>query len=389
MFRDLTFRAQWCEAIIKSSEDAIISKTLDGVVSSWNIKAQNLFGYSEEEIVGRPITLLFPERLKNEETQILQKIYRGESISHFDTIRLHKNGTPIDVSVTISPIRNEEGGVIGISTIIRDIAERKRAEREISRLSSERLALLNARTAELHMTEERLEQRTQELRATLRRLASAERKKSEEERKRLSQELHDEIGQMLTALNFNLEIARRKIQSPDSASALEVAIQISEEIVKSVRHIMYQLRPPQLDEFGLISALRWHIDHLKHSSPLHIILHDKLGKKRLSPDLEMTCFRIVQESITNILRHASATQADIHVMLNASLLDLHIRDDGVGFEAPPDSENSFPAGHFGLRGMRERVIAMNGRFSIVSAPGRGCVIEISIPKDVEQGDHLW
>jgi len=384
MLPDQSFQARWCEAIIASSEDAIISKTLDGIVTSWNAKAQQLFGYSPEEIIGQPVTLLFPPERKDEERQILHRIQRGDTIGHFDTVRLHRDGSRIDVSLCISPIRDEAGKIVGISKIIRDISERKRTEVQIARLSAERLALLDARTAELHLTEEILEQRTRELRATLRQLADAERRRSELERKRLSQDLHDEIGQMLTALSFNLEMARRKVQAGEALAPLTTAIGITEDIVRSVRRIVYQLRPPQLDDFGLVSALRWHLDHLGHSALVGLDFEENLGPARLHPDLEMTCFRIVQESITNILRHASANQVHIRLQRDGERLDLSIRDNGVGF-APPAAGDPFPTGHFGLRGMRERVLGLNGHFTLVSAPGQGCAIAISLPLAVAGG----
>lgn len=119
---------QWLAAIIESSDDAIISKDLDGIIRSWNPGATRLFGYSDEEAIGRPVTILIPPERYDEEPQILAKLRRGERIDHYETVRRHKNGSLVDISLTVSPIRDSDGKIIGASKIARNISERKRAE---------------------------------------------------------------------------------------------------------------------------------------------------------------------------------------------------------------------------------------------------------------------
>jgi PAS domain S-box-containing protein len=114
-------------AIVSSSDDAIISKTLEGIITSWNAGAQRIFGYAAEEAVGRPITILIPSDRQDEESRIIERLRRGKSIHHFETVRLRKDGRQIDVSLTISPIKDADGRIIGVSKIARDITERKRA----------------------------------------------------------------------------------------------------------------------------------------------------------------------------------------------------------------------------------------------------------------------
>jgi len=124
------------KAIVESSDDAIISKTLDGIVTSWNPAAQNMFGYSREEMLGRPLLVLFPPEKSNEEQFILERIQEGETVDHFETIRIHKDGRRVNVSVTISPICDRSGKVIGASKIARDITAQKRAERQLKLTAS-------------------------------------------------------------------------------------------------------------------------------------------------------------------------------------------------------------------------------------------------------------
>jgi PAS domain S-box-containing protein len=126
--RESEARYRTLAAVVESSEDAIVTKDLDAVITSWNRAAQRLFGYAAEEAIGKPITLLIPKDRLNEEPAILERIRRGERVEHFDTIRRRKDGTLIDISLTISPLRNPEGKIIGASKIAREITERRRAE---------------------------------------------------------------------------------------------------------------------------------------------------------------------------------------------------------------------------------------------------------------------
>ncbi|MEK6334741.1 MAG: ATP-binding protein [Acidobacteriota bacterium] len=120
--------APWLSAIIESADDAIISKTLEGIITSWNRGAERIFGYTADEVVGKPVTILIPPDHLDEEPEILGKIKAGERVEHYETVRLRKDGSPIDISLTVSPIRAADGKIIGASKIARDIGERKRAE---------------------------------------------------------------------------------------------------------------------------------------------------------------------------------------------------------------------------------------------------------------------
>jgi PAS domain S-box-containing protein len=121
----------WLKAIIESADDAIISKTLDGIITSWNNGASRIFGYSAEEVIGKPIVILIPPDHQDEEPHILSRIRRGERIEHYETVRVRKDGTLVDISLTVSPIRGADGKIMGASKIARDISERKRAEAQL------------------------------------------------------------------------------------------------------------------------------------------------------------------------------------------------------------------------------------------------------------------
>lgn len=129
--------AQRLAAIVGCSDDAIVSKNLDGIINSWNAGAERLFGYAAEEVIGKPITIIIPPELHHEESEILARLRRGERIDHYETIRRRKDGSLIDISLSVSPLRNRQGKIIGASKIARDISERKRAEERIRLLVRE------------------------------------------------------------------------------------------------------------------------------------------------------------------------------------------------------------------------------------------------------------
>ena len=133
VFRDVTEerRAEharaWLGSIIESSDDAIVSKTLDGIITSWNPGAVRLFGYAPEEIIGKPVTTIISTRAAATEVEVLARLRRGERVDHFETVRLAKSGKRIEISLTVSPVKDEHGQIVGASKIARDISEQKRS----------------------------------------------------------------------------------------------------------------------------------------------------------------------------------------------------------------------------------------------------------------------
>jgi len=144
-------------AVVESSDDAIIGKTLDGTITAWNFGAEKIFGYSSAEAVGKTIGMLLPPERANEESDILARIVRGKSVEHFETVRVRKDGKRIDVSATISPIKDSSGAIVGASKIARDITERKQAEEVIRRLNDELEQRVAERTAQLEAANHELE----------------------------------------------------------------------------------------------------------------------------------------------------------------------------------------------------------------------------------------
>jgi signal transduction histidine kinase len=203
----------------------------------------------------------------------------------------------------------------------------------------------------------------------------------EEERRFLAHELHDELGQSLTALKLRLQLDGRP---PAPVSVLHEtapqALALIDQLIARVRQISVDLRPPLLDEVGLGPALRFYLEGQAALSSVPIVLEFRDGTEgaRLAPDLEIACFRVVQESITNALRHASAHHIQVRIVRDAEHVSLAIRDDGRGFD-PSSLATADLASHLGIVGMRERVRARAGAFHLTSGPGAGTTVEIELP----------
>lgn len=150
-------------SIVNSSDDAIVSKTLDGVIISWNAGAERLFGYTASEAVGQHISLIIPANRRNEETVIIERIKKGEGIEHFDTVRMRKDQTPLDISLTISPVRDASGKIVGVSKVARDITQRKRMERELRESEDRYRTLADALETQVQIRTQELERRNAEL----------------------------------------------------------------------------------------------------------------------------------------------------------------------------------------------------------------------------------
>jgi signal transduction histidine kinase len=258
-----------------------------------------------------------------------------------------------------------------IDFVIRHVEANRRAVTEALVRLQVAAAERAAQEQDLRLAYERLGQLHQKLEAT-----------KEEERRFLSRELHDEFGQTLTALKLRLQLGARATTPPsEAANASTEPIALVDDLISRVRKISVDLRPPLLDEVGLVSALRVYVEGQAAVSGLSIALEaDEPGAgspTRLPPDFEIACFRVVQESITNALRHASARHLKVRIVRSATRMSLSIADDGHGFDLGTLDEAA-ANGHLGVVGMRERVRARGGRFELTSNPGAGTTVDVEL-----------
>ncbi|MHB8486829.1 MAG: PAS domain S-box protein, partial [Candidatus Acidiferrales bacterium] len=248
-------------AIVDSSDDAIISKSLDGVITSWNKSAERLFGYTAEEAIGQHITLIVPPDRLHEEATIIARLKRGERIDHFETIRRCKDGTLLNISLTISPVKDSAGRVIGASKVARDVTERKRTEAALRKSEERARALADKLEAEVRARTEELERRNTDMleqAEQLRSLSNRLMQLQDDERRRIARELHDSVGQDLAALSMCLEGAKRTAKGTPGTAAqkLDEACEIVDKCSSDIRTLSHLLHPPLLEELGLASAIK-------------------------------------------------------------------------------------------------------------------------------------
>jgi len=235
--------------------------------------------------------------------------------------------------------------------------------------------------------EEELRESRERLQALSRQLLAAQ----ENERRRLAHELHDEIGQSLTAISINLEAANATAGEACQAR-LRDALAIVDRALTQVRHLSLDLRPSVLDDLGLEAAVRWCADRQIRLSGLEIRLDSNFGPRRLPAELETTCFRVVQEALTNVVRHAHARRVWIELHWREEV-ELRVRDDGLGFDPGEALRRSAEGSSFGLLGMRERVELLGGTFDLESRPGHGASVRIHFSPSAAmaelEGEGAW
>jgi signal transduction histidine kinase len=222
-----------------------------------------------------------------------------------------------------------------------------------------------------------VEQELKESHRQLRELSSYLENIREEERKHISREIHDELGQQLTLLKMDLLQMSKKLkpEEQEMIEKMKQADQLLAETMRSVRKIATQLRPSILDNLGLVSALEWQSREFEKNFGIRCVFESLLAEPEFTTKQSNALFRIYQEALTNIARHAHATKVDAVLSQDEHRIVLEIRDNGNGFRM----EDMAGKKTLGLKGMRERTLMIDGDFHIESAPGKGTYIHLSIP----------
>lgn len=200
----------------------------------------------------------------------------------------------------------------------------------------------------------------------------------EAERRRLARELHDEIGQVLTAVKINVQAIRPHV-SPEGLPRVEESIEVVNRAIQQVRDLSLDLRPSLLDDLGLAAAVRWYVDRQAQRAGIAITAAIELVPGRLPPETETVCFRIIQEALTNVVRHSQARDVRIRLTCEAKELVLVIGDDGIGFDPATVDVDSGSGRGLGLLGMQERVHLVGGRLEITTRPGQGTELRVRVP----------
>jgi len=345
-----TMESRRLALVVKQTGDAIMIHDLNGNISLWNPAAERLFGYAAEDIIGKSAELLTPPGRENELKQNLAAIAQRRPIYNYDTQRVTRSGKLLDVALSAAPLIDPQNNkVVGEICTLRDITERKHAEEAERRLEENR-------------------QLTQLIQSHI-----------EEERRSLARELHDELGQYVTAIKtFAVAISNKaKEQMPEIEGAAQTIAAAANHIYDGMHNIIRQLRPGALDNLGLMETLRDAVTNWQGQYPeidFTLEFSGKLGD--LGETLNINLYRIVQESVTNALRYSEATAVAIQLeRLGSGEVQLTVSDNGVGMNIC----NVDQTRHFGLLGMRERVQSLRGRFEVESDLGKGVKVKVVIP----------
>lgn len=337
MFRD----------VIEFAPDAFILSDIQGRIVQINHQAELLFGYDRSELFWQPLEMLSPQ-LKRFTHDAYRSSYAGQQQRQTTAISAdcrRKDGTEFPAEINLNPLKTVRG--LLLMATVRDVTERKKAEAELK-----------------------------DSRQKLRELAAQTEAARESERKHIAREVHDELGQVLTALRMDLSLLG--MQAGSSFQPVTDKLQsmkgLVDRAILGVRNVAANLRPSALD-MGLVAAIEWLRDEFVRHTGVPCEIHVSDDNIDLDEARAVVIFRIVQESLTNVTRYAQASKVAIALEPHDDSLWLEVRDDGQGFSPSLVEKGK----SFGLLGMRERAIALGGRVEVVSAPGQGTLISVKIP----------
>ena len=354
-FSDITERIhsrrklQTLSRITEQAPISILITDLHGSIEYANPYFLATTGYSEAELLGRnPRLLQSGNTPRSSYAQMWEKLTSNE-VWRGELHNRRKNGELFTEKALIAPVADARGRTTHYVALKEDVTEYKRVE-----------ASMQAYTQQLKA----LSQRVLEVQET--------------ERRRLAIELHDELGQLLTAIKINLQSSERfQEQAPGQQRAEN--LRIVEEALRQVRRLALALRPSMLDDLGLLPALRWMAEQRSEQGGFLVSCYAVRLPDRLAPDIEVACFRIVQEALTNVTRYAAARSVEIKLLQEAQNLLLTVQDDGRGFDVADATSGALLGGSLGLLGMKERAALIGGHLDILSSPGQGCTVRLQCP----------
>jgi len=354
----------------------IVADAASQQILLWNLAATKIFGYSPSEALELFVEALVPGHLKAlHRTGIVGYGVTGRGVYTdsqrlLDLPALKKGGEEIRIELSLNPIEpsgNADGRFV--LAIIRGITERKQTEEEVRNLNETLEKRVTERTAQLAEGESRL-------RELLGKLVVAQ----EEERRRVAYEVHDGLAQMIVAVQQHLQAFARQ-HPPDSVpgeESLEWNLALIQQTVEEARRVISGLRPTALDDFGLAVALRLQVEAMR-SEGWEISYDESLGDEWLSATLEAALYRVAQEALTNVRKHADTTRVYLSLDRLGREIRLRVRDRGKGFSMTEMVSGGGPRERVGIAGMQEKVTLLGGTFRVLSRPETGTLIVAKVP----------
>jgi PAS domain S-box-containing protein len=381
IMRDLTLRKEATDNLRESEERfrlltgsltewALFQVNPEGLISFWNPGAERLFGYREDELMGKGFAILFPEEDAGYAERELSRALAQGSLED-ERWLVRKDGSRFFARWVTNLVHDSHGNLRGFLKLLRDETSRNLAEQaEIHRIESERQRL----QGQLDSAGTALDRTKEELRA----LAASLLKAQEEERRRLARELHDDFAQRLALLE--LELSKLRLRLPSSPGEIQVELNRLEGLAGTlsddVRQLSHRLHPAQLDELGLVAAIRQLVEDFEtlRDEPVRFEARED-GWERLPAEVSAALYRIAQEALRNILKHSARGLVRVAIAGAPGEVHLTIEDGGPGF----DPASTKGRGGLGLISMQERAELAGGRFRLRSRPGSGTTIEVVAP----------
>jgi PAS domain S-box-containing protein len=342
-------------AIVESTPDAVLSTDLQGIVRSWNPAAERLYGYTAAEAIGRSIRMLELFERQEHWRALSRRVAAGAHDLQREAVRRRKDGTRVEVWLSVAGVRDREGRVVAISEIGRDVTSRRRGERK---------------------TEGALRESERRRRQVVASMLHAE----EVERSRIATELHDDTVQVMTASLMAMDRVALVAQRTGSAQ-LEAAISVAratlEEATDRTRRLMFELRPAVLLRDGLLAAIRVLAQQTGRETGARARVRGTVG--RYDHPVEELVYRSVQEALANVRKHAQPDSISVTLAERRGMIWAEICDDGLGFDVVDAGTRPQAALHLGLDALYERIRAVGGSVHVDSSPGKGTCVSLTVP----------
>lgn len=358
-------------SLVTSAKDyAIFMLDVNGNVLTWNKGAEAIKGYTDNEIKGKNMAVFYTQQ--DIESDMPAKILQNAAAYgayEVEGQRVRKDGSVFWADVVVTALYDDKGQLRGFSKVVKDITEQRKAQETLEAFNDELARQVNEKTEMLEESNSQLRQLSAYLQTT-----------REQERKRIAREIHDNLGQMLTGLRMDFVWLKKKMPPADDAinTRLEKTLELLNDVRKEARRLAANLHPTALEDLGLTTALQSLANGFESRSGVKTNFTADTGginDLTISTELAIGVYRVLQEALNNILKHAQASNIDAYLTITNDKICLKVTDNGLGFTVGERADKS----SLGLVSMRERALMMNGSLTIDSAPGKGTTIHLTLP----------